>query len=74
MEITVKLFAHFREQRFKVEPREITPGTTVGEIVDSLGIPRDEVGVLMINSRHTLFTATPNAGDILAIFPMVGGG
>lgn len=74
MEITVKLFAHFRDNRFKIEARRLTPGTTVGDIVDSLGIARDEVGVLMINSRHTTFATCPAGGDILAIFPMIGGG
>lgn len=74
MKITVKLFAYFRDNRFKVEEREIGDKTTVGDIVDSLGINREEVGVLMINSRHTAFDAVPSPNDILAIFPVVGGG
>ena len=74
MKITVKLFAYFRDNRFKIEEREIGEGTTVGDIVDSLGIDRDEVGVLMINSRHTKFDNQPVENDALAIFPVVGGG
>ena len=74
MKITVKLFAYFRDNRFKIREDDITPGTTVGDIVDSLGIDREEVGVLMINSRHTSFENAPVEGDILAIFPVVGGG
>jgi sulfur-carrier protein len=74
MQITVKLFAYFRENRFKIETWEIGEGTTVGDIVDKLGINREEVGVLMINSRHTEFTVQPSANDILAIFPVIGGG
>ncbi len=74
MQITVKLFAFFRENRFKVEIREIGEGTTVGDIVDTLGINREEVGVLMINSRHTDFIVEPAANDVLAIFPVIGGG
>jgi molybdopterin converting factor small subunit len=72
--ITVKLFAYFRDNRFKIEEREIGEETTVGDIVDSLGIDREEVGVLMINSRHTEFPIRPAANDVLAIFPVVGGG
>lgn len=72
--ITVKLFAYFRDNRFKIEEREIGEETTVGDIVDSLGIDREEVGVLMINSRHTEFPVRPAAKDVLAIFPVVGGG
>ena len=74
MKITVKLFAYFRDNRFKVEQREIGEETTVGDIVDALGIDREEVGVLMMNSRHTEFTAYPAENDVLAIFPVVGGG
>ncbi|MFH0781830.1 MAG: MoaD/ThiS family protein [Pseudomonadota bacterium] len=74
MQITVKLFAFFRENRFKVEQKEIGEGTTVGDIVDQLGIDREEVGVLMLNSRHTEFTVIPSPNDILAIFPVIGGG
>lgn len=74
MRITVKLFAYFRDNRFNVEEKEIAPGTSVGDIVDSLDIDREEVGVLMINHRHTRFEVTPQGGDTLAIFPVVGGG
>lgn len=74
MNITVKLFAYFRDNRFNVEEWEIAQGTTVGSIVDSLDIDREEVGVLMINHRHTQFEVEPQEGDILAIFPVVGGG
>ncbi len=74
MKITVKLFAYFRDNRFKIEQREIGESTTVGDIVDSLDIDREEVGVLMINSRHTDFDIHPVENDVLAIFPVVGGG
>ncbi|MCP4338807.1 MAG: MoaD/ThiS family protein [Desulfobulbaceae bacterium] len=74
MYITVKLFAYFRDNRFKIEQREISEDTTVGDIVDSLDIDREEVGVLMINSRHTEFDVKPIEKDVLAIFPVIGGG
>lgn len=74
MKITVKLFAYFRDNRFKIEEWDIDTKTTVGDIVDSLNIDREEVGVLMINSRHTQFEVFPVENDVLAIFPVVGGG
>jgi len=74
MKITVKLFAYFRDNRFIIEEWDIKPDTTVGSIVDSLDIDREEVGVLMINFKHTQFEVEPQEGDILAIFPVVGGG
>jgi len=74
MIITVKLFAYFRDNRFKIEEREVGEDITVGSIVDDLNIDRDEVGVLMINSRHTKFDSQLVENDVLAIFPVVGGG
>lgn len=72
--ITVKLFAMFRDGRFKVKECEYPEGTTVGDVVDGLAIARDEIGVLMMNSRHCSFDLIPQEGDQLAIFPVVGGG
>lgn len=74
MKITVKLFAYFRDNRFSIEEWDIESNTTVGNIVDSLHIDREEVGVLMMNHKHTKFEVQPQTGDILAIFPVVGGG
>jgi len=74
MRVTVKLFAHFRDSRFKIEHRDLEKGTTVGNIIDSVNINREEVGVLMINSRHTTFDTELCENDILAIFPVIGGG
>jgi molybdopterin converting factor small subunit len=74
MALTIRLFANFRDGRFKEAPREYTPGTVVGDIVDALGIARKEVGVLMVNGRHATFEQAPKDGDAVAIFPLVGGG
>jgi len=74
MKVTVKLFAHFRNSRFKKENLDLKEDTTVGNIVDSLHIDREEVGVAMINSRHTTFETKLHENDVLAFFPVIGGG
>lgn len=74
MKLTIKLFAYFRDNRFKIKEMDFAEGTTIGNIVDSLNIDREEVGVLMRNSRHTEFDVSPKENDIVAIFPVVGGG
>lgn len=74
MKVRVKLFAYFRDDRFMEEVKEYDENTQVMDIVDGLGIDRDEVGVLMINSRHCQFDTQLQENDILAIFPVVGGG
>ena len=74
MVITVKLFAFFREGRFKEEKRAYPDNATVADVIRSLDIDRNEVGVTMINSRHCQLDATPAHGDTVAIFPVIGGG
>jgi len=74
MQLTVKLFAYFRDNRFKQQQMHFAEGTTVEEIIRSTGVPLDEVGVIMINSRHCELHQVPKEGDQLAIFPAIGGG
>lgn len=74
MQLTVKLFAYFRDNRFKERVMEFPEGTTVEQIIRSFGIDLEEVGVTMINSRHCDQKQVPEQGDRLAIFPAIGGG
>ena len=74
MRITVKLFANFRTGRFSVEEREYPDGTTIGQIADDISLPREEIGIIMVNSRHAKLERVLADGDILALFPLLGGG
>lgn len=74
MQVTVKLFAYFRDNRFKTKEFDYPEATTVEDIITSLDIEVDEVGVTMINSRHCALDQVPQQGDQLAIFPVIGGG
>jgi molybdopterin converting factor small subunit len=74
MLVTVKLFATLRNGRFREKRLDIKQGTTTGEIIESLGIREEEVGVTMINSRHCSLEEAPGMNDVVAIFPMIGGG
>lgn len=74
MQITVKLYATFRIGRFDMEIRDYPQGTTVGQIVHDLQLPREQLGILIVNSRHVGLDRALVAGEALAIFPLVGGG
>jgi len=74
MRITVKLFATFRKGRFDEAVREVPPGTTVSRIVEEVDLPKKEIGIVLVNSRHTDLSRVLAEGDTLAIFPLVGGG
>lgn len=76
MKITIKLFAQYRDGRFKSEERVYPNGTTAQNIMDELGISEEKLplGVLMVNSKHQKEEYILQEGDILALFPKVGGG
>ncbi len=74
MKVTVKLFAYFRDNRFIKEEWQLAQGTKVADVVNKLEIDPEEIGVLMINSRHTSLDTELQEDNILAIFPVVGGG
>lgn len=74
MKITVKLFAVFRNDRFKIEDREYPNNTTVGDVLASLDIENPELGVALINGRHVTIEHELTDGQTLSLFPKVGGG
>jgi len=72
--IEVRLFATFREGREKVLFLDAKEYTKAGDVLDYLDIPQEEVAIYLINGRHSKFTDSIREGDVLAIFPPVGGG
>lgn len=74
MNVTVKLFANFREGRFKIEQRDYPQGVTCREIIADVGIGEQEIGIILINGRHASLDAPLQETDTLSLFPLVGGG
>ena len=74
MQVKVKLFATFRENREKEMMVEIAQGTTPMEIIDRFNILIEEVAIIMINGKHANPDQVLEDQDTVAIFPPVGGG
>jgi sulfur carrier protein len=74
LKITVKLFATFRQGRQKVMEMELPGGTTAENIISELGISKSEVAILLINGRDGQLDKHLVEGDLVALFPPVGGG
>jgi molybdopterin synthase sulfur carrier subunit len=74
VKVTVKLFASLRTGRFEIETREFSPGCSVGEAIAAVGVSAEEAAVVFVNSRHAAPGLALAEGDVLAIFPPVGGG
>ena len=52
---------------------ELAEGTTIAQVIESLGLP-DQPRVVFVNSRHADEDSALHDGDRLAIFPPVAGG
>lgn len=72
--IEVRLFATLREGRGKVQMLDAADIAIAGDIISRLEIPAEEVAILLINGFHQKPETPVKDGDIVAIFPPVGGG
>lgn len=74
MEIKVRLFATLREGRGKEIYVDLSDSIDTNEIISKLDIPLKEVSILLINGLDGKLDRKLQVGDIVSIFPPVGGG
>ena len=72
--IEVRLFATLREGRGKILKLEAEKFPDAGSIITHLNIPAEEVAILLINGFHKKPSDAVKDGDVVALFPPVGGG
>ncbi|MBI9015053.1 MAG: MoaD/ThiS family protein [Clostridiales bacterium] len=74
MNIEVRLFATLRTGRFKKEVQTFELTVTPKDILNQLDIPIEEVAILLINGHDGQFDVKLKDGDVISVFPPVGGG
>ncbi len=74
MKITVKLFATLQEGRFDVKDFEIDKPLTIDDVRKILKISKKEKLVILVNGKHAELHHKVKDGDVVAIFPQIGGG
>jgi molybdopterin converting factor small subunit len=74
MEFKVRLFATLRKDRGREIMVTLYDELTARAIIDELDIEEKDVAILMINGRDGHLDTTLKAGDVISIFPPVGGG
>ena len=72
--VEVRLFAGLRQGRQKIYQMESESLKNVQDIMDKLSIQRSEVNILLINGFHQKPETDVKDGDIVSLFPAVGGG
>ncbi len=74
MVVKVKLFATFREGRFREKDMELPEGTILRDVVKPLDFPEKPAKILLVNGIRATEDSPLNDGDVVAIFPMIAGG
>ncbi len=72
--IEVRVFATLRQGREKVTLFSPEGISCAGDIIRKLDIPVEEVSILLINGFHQKPETPVKDGDVVALFPPVGGG
>jgi len=79
MQVEVRVFATLR--RYLPELKvggalllEVGPGTTLGALRDDLGLPPEEVRIVMRNRLQADWNDTVQEGDRIAFVPAIAGG
>ena len=74
MLVEVKLFATFRQGRFKKSQLELEDRSCLSDLLEQLDIPSQEVGILLVNGRDSSPDCVLSQNDQVSIFPALGGG
>jgi len=77
--VEIRLFASLRKYHpssgdSEAFTMELGDKTSLGNLVDKLKIPRQEIGVLMVNGKWQKENYLLKDGDRIGIFPLIGGG
>ena len=72
--IEIKLFAGLGRNFSVPDSFDLTKPHTVSEILVASGIPEEKAAIVFIQNRHAKLTDTVRPGEVLAIFPPIGGG
>lgn len=82
MKVELRVFATYREPIAKIlgeDPTEAIylerpQGTTIGELIDSIGLGEEKAIIILVNGLHQEKNYLLSDDDRVALFPPVGGG
>ena len=72
--IEVRFFATLRDGRGKVMQVDAEKAAVAGDILRLCDIKPEEVSILLINGFHSKPEDPVKDGDVISLFPPVGGG
>lgn len=72
--IEVRFFATFRDARGKSALLDSSDYANTDEILEHFHILREDVAILLLNGLYIASGAPVKDGDVVSLFPPVGGG
>ena len=72
--IEVRFFATLRNGRGKITQIPADEAACAGDLLRRFEIPAEEVAILLINGFHSKPEDPVKDGDVISLFPPVGGG
>jgi molybdopterin converting factor small subunit len=80
VQITVRLLASYRRYLPKDHDNQagfaydVAAQARVGDVLDALPLPAEDPYTFFVNGRHAERELVLEPGDVLSVFPAVGGG
>jgi sulfur-carrier protein len=74
MEIEVRLFATLRQGRFDRRREPVAAGGRLGDVLRQLALDPRDVAIKLVNGREAELDQALQPGDVVSLFPAVGGG
>lgn len=74
MDVEVRLFSALREGRFRKRTVPVPDRACLGDLVRQLSIPEKDVSISLVNGRFRGLDEPLADGDVVALFPSIGGG
>jgi len=72
MHVQVELFVTLHQQR--IQNVALPDGSDAKALIDQLGIPLEEVGLLSVNRQLATLDQLLEEGDVIYMMPPIGGG
>ena len=77
MKVNLKCFAQLVKEQVcdykESTPHELTEGATVSDLIERLGLPREEIKIIFVNNTIVAAGTVLRNGDNVALAPVTGG-
>jgi molybdopterin converting factor small subunit len=74
MDVEVKPFASLKRRQPMDGKVQLAAGSRVSDLLATLGIATDDVGILVVNREDGRFDQVLHDGDVVTLIPPIAGG